>query len=123
MSSTEATDRQSVSEEGPIDLDHVRIDPGWSLRVPASIALRKRVLPLCQLGEEVAVACAIADDPTTVKTLSRFIDLPIRMVEAEADSLRRALVRIYGGASVPATADSNPARFRGRFRSVFRVGG
>ena len=103
-----------LSESVPIDLDQVRIDPAWSLSIPASLALRKRVLPLCRLGDEVAVACAITDDPNTIKNLNRFIDQPVRLVEAEPESLRRALIRIYGGASVPSAADPSPLRFRGR---------
>lgn len=114
MSIHELDAQDFISESVPVDLDQVRIDPAWSLSIPASLALRKRVLPLCRLGNEVAVACAIIDDPNTIKNLNRFIDQPIRLVEAEPESLRRALIRIYGGASVPSAADPSPLRFRGR---------
>ncbi len=46
-----------------LDLDDVRIDPAWALRIPAEVALRRHVLPLCKLGDAVIVASTDPLDP------------------------------------------------------------
>lgn len=87
-----------------VKLEDVRIDPVWAWKIPGSLAMRRRVLPLCRLGEEVAVACTGEVDPTTRQTLQRTFGLAVRWVEVEADALRSALQRIYGSASRPSPA-------------------
>ncbi len=98
----------------PLDLDQVRIDPAWSLRIPASLALRKRVLPLCKLGDRVAVACMDADDPATHQALRKYLESEIQPIVAEPESLRRALMRVYGGVSAAAASEASPVRVRAR---------
>ena len=82
------------------------------LRVPATLALRKRVLPLCKLSDQVSVACADPEDEATLRQLVRFLDCDVLPVAAEPESLRRALVRVYGGVSQPGAADPTLARLR-----------
>lgn len=83
----------------PLDLDKVRIDPSWSLRVPASLALRKRFLPLCELDGEVQCAAADPEDAATIQAVSRLVEKPVRFHEVDPEQLRQALARIYGTAS------------------------
>jgi len=111
--SAELTEQVSKSDS-PLDLDQVRIDPAWSLRIPASLALRKRVLPLCKLGDEVAVACMDADDSATHQALRKYLESEIQILVAEPESLRRALMRVYGGVSSASSTDASPVRVRGR---------
>jgi len=93
-----------------LNLDEVRIDPAWALRVPAALAVRKLVLPLCKLEDHVQVACVNAEDHTTLQAVERCVESPIQPVLAEDDSLRRALGRIFG---VGAGAGGNlPIRLR-----------
>ena len=40
-----------------LDMDTVRIDPAWAMRVPASLALRRQVLAFASVGGQVYVAC------------------------------------------------------------------
>lgn len=103
-----------ISNTTPINLDIVRIDPAWSLRVPASLALRKRLLPLCKLGDRVYVACADLSDSMALSSVRKLVESEIEAIPAEPESLRRALMRVYGGVSMPGNADANPVRFRGR---------
>lgn len=90
-----------------VKLEEVRIDPVWALKIPGSLAMRRRILPLCRLGDQIAVACTGDVDPATQQTLERTFSLPVQWVEVESDSLRSALQRIYGGVSMPAQVVRN----------------
>ena len=83
-----------------LDLDHVRIDPTWALRVPAAYALRKRVLPLCKLDDAVIVACARSIDSQTPTALRSYLKCDFTLVEVNLESLRRALARVYDSPSM-----------------------
>ncbi len=78
-----------------LDLDNVRIDPTWALRVPAAYAQRKRVLPLCKLDDKVMVACVRAIDSQTHKSLKSYLKCDFRLVEVDLESMRRSLARVY----------------------------
>lgn len=108
--STDSADRSSttgrsgaITEPEVLNLDEVRIDPSWSLRIPASLALRKRFLPLCELEGEVHCAAADPGDTATIHSVSRLIGKPVQFLEAEPEQLRKALSRIYGSKSSAAT--------------------
>lgn len=78
-----------------LDLDNVRIDPTWALRVPAAYALRKKVLPLCKLDGLVIVACASTVDSQTQKALRSYLQSELSLVKVSIESLRRSLNRAY----------------------------
>ena len=86
-----------------LDLDDVRIDPTWALRVPAAYALRKRVLPLCKLDDVVVVACARSIDAQTHKALRSYLKCDFTLQEVSLESLRRALTRVYDSPSMNGT--------------------
>ncbi len=79
-----------------LDLDRVRVDPAWALRIPVSLALRRRVLPLAVLDGRVHVAAAGAPDEATLDAVTRFTGLPVSVVPVDPQALTRALARIYG---------------------------
>jgi type IV pilus assembly protein PilB len=87
-----------VGAEPCIDLDEVRIDPAWALRIPVSLALRRRVLPLASLEKCVHVACAEPPDGATLEAIARFTGQPAVPVRVEPEALGRALSRLYGDA-------------------------
>lgn len=87
-----------------LDLDSVRVDPTWALRVPAAFALRKRVLPLCKLNEEVIVACVRAIDSQTHKSLRGYLKCDFTCVEVSVESMRSALARVYDSPSMNGAA-------------------
>jgi len=97
-----------------LNLDEVRIDPAWALRVPASLALRKSVLPLSSLDGVVQVACLNLDDASTLQTVERYVEHPLNPLLAERESLRRALTRIFGAVSIPGAISGAPMRLRVR---------
>jgi len=97
-----------------LDMDQVRVDPGLTLKVPAALALRKQVLPLCKINDEILVACSDIEDVTTQRQLEKLFDQELRLLSAEPDSLRRALKRVYGSS----TAGAKPMRSRSGDASV-----
>ena len=95
----------SVPIPDTVDLDQVRIDPAWALRLPAAIAMRRLVLPLCAVGGELVVAFGDAPDPQTLEAVTRAAGKPIRTVKADAAQLRKHLLRVYGDTrAAPAAA-------------------
>ena len=89
-----------------LDMDRVRIDPAWALRVPAVLALRRLVLPFAFFEGSVHVACADPADATAFEAIERFTGQKARPVPAEKASLQRALNRIFGDAPRNGTKSS-----------------
>lgn len=79
-----------------VDLDQVRIDPAWALRIPVTLALRRRLLPFAMLKGHVYVACAEAPDAASLEAIARFTACQAVPVRVEAGALQRALSRVYG---------------------------
>ncbi len=100
-----ATDTKA-STLAMLDLDQVRIDPAWALRIPANYALRKRILPLCKIADEVIVACAQPVDSQTRKALHNYLKCDFQFAEVELASLRRALARVYDNPSIGSTGNA-----------------
>jgi type IV pilus assembly protein PilB len=86
----------SATGELHVNLDAVRIDPAWALRIPVSLALRRRVLPFAVLEKRVYVACAEPPDSASLEAIARFTGLPVAEVRVENEALTRALQRVYG---------------------------
>jgi type II secretory ATPase GspE/PulE/Tfp pilus assembly ATPase PilB-like protein len=84
----------------PLALDArcLRVDPAWALKLPASLALRRRVLPLCKLGDEVAVAVSEPLDEATRATIERILEAPVRPQLVESESLQAMLRKIHAEA-------------------------
>ncbi len=86
-----------MREPAPIvNLDEVRIDPAWALRIPVSLATRRQVLPLAAIDDCVYVACADAGDPAAFEAVRRYTGRAPRAVVVERDKLQRAIARVYG---------------------------
>jgi type IV pilus assembly protein PilB len=89
-----------------VELDDVRIDPAWALRIPVSLALRRRVLPFAALEKRVYVACVEPPDAATMEAITRFTGLPAVPVRVDAEALGRALSRVFGDARSRSAAPS-----------------
>ena len=79
-----------------VDLDHVKIDPAWALRLPPGIAMRRFVLPLCVIGDELVVACADTGDAQALDAVAKASGKNVRPVLADREQLRRRLLWVYG---------------------------
>lgn len=89
-----------------VDLDQVRIDPAWALRIPVTLALRRRLLPFASLKEKVYVACADVPDTASLDAITRFTGCEVVAVQVNSEALQRALSRVYGDGRNRAAAGS-----------------
>lgn len=78
-----------------LDMDQVKVDPVWALRIPANLATRRQVLPFTQLDDEVLVACKDPSDEQSIQAVKRYIPENVRIVPAEPGSLFRSIQRIF----------------------------
>ncbi len=78
-----------------LDLDQVKIDPKWALRIPGNLALRRRLLPFTREGSHVLVACIDPSDTQGLQAVERYCEAPVIPNSADAASLDRALNRIF----------------------------
>ncbi len=95
---------ENIAEFTTLDLDHVKIDPAWALRIPPNLAVRRQLLAFVSLDDAVYIACADPGDTAALQAVERYVDKIVRPVRATPDSLKRALSRIYG--DNPAAAPS-----------------
>ena len=99
-----------ASEPELLNMDLVRVDPTWALRIPANLALRRKVLPFAFIDGMVYVACLDSEDTQTLQAVERYVDRPILAEAAEAESLERALQRIFGGPLANSQTTGAPIR-------------
>lgn len=92
-----------------LDMDQVRIDPAWALRVPPTLALRRQVLPFACVDGRVHVACIDPGDATALQAVERFVGQAICTELAEPASLQRVLTRVFGRGS-SARVEAAPMR-------------
>ncbi|MEM9828278.1 MAG: GspE/PulE family protein, partial [Planctomycetota bacterium] len=98
---------------GLLEVSDCRVDPAWALKIPASLALRKSVLPMCELDGVVQVACCDVDDQIAAQAIRKATGREVRMIETDPGRLREVLTRIYGGISLPAGVTGPGAIRRG----------
>jgi type IV pilus assembly protein PilB len=79
-----------------LDARLLRVDPAWALKLPAHLAMRRKVLPLCEIEGEVALAVCEALDETTRKAVERLLERPVRPQFVEAEGLQQLLRRLHG---------------------------
>lgn len=85
----------SVDENQLLDMDQVKVDPVWALRIPANLATRRQVLPFTLLNEQVLIACKDPQDEQSIQAVKRYIPETTRIVPAEPNSLFRSIQRIF----------------------------
>ena len=93
-----------------VDLDFIRIDPAWAMRIPSTLALRRLALPLCMVDGALAVAMADPRDAATVEAVSRAAGKPVSPCEADSSQLRAWLLRVYGDTRQAMAAGAQPAQ-------------
>ncbi|MEM6692304.1 MAG: GspE/PulE family protein [Planctomycetota bacterium] len=92
--STSTSPRPSTPPER-LDLNEVKVDPAWAMRVPAALALRRQVLAFAVVDGHVCVAHAKPIDSGCVAALKKHVGKPIRPFLAEPQSLKDTLSRLY----------------------------
>ena len=85
-----------------LNLDKLRIDPNWALRVPASLALRRAMMPFAMADKKILVACADPADRQGLDAVEKYVGLPVLARRADPDALRKMLQRVYPDPAAPA---------------------
>lgn len=87
----------------------LHIDPRAALRIPTAVALRRRVLPLCEVAGHVVTACADVADRAAIETVERLFQLPVRPQPVDASDLAQTIVKVHGDPRLAAQAeDADP---------------
>ncbi len=79
-----------------LDLAAVPIDPRQALRIPTAVALRRRVLPLCEWNGKVVTACADLADPLGQDAVARALGKPLLPQPVDAAQLARTIMTVHG---------------------------
>jgi general secretion pathway protein E len=82
-----------------LNMDRVKIDPAWAMRIPASLAMRRQIMPFALVNGQVYVACADPSDTSAQEAVERFTGQSVVVAVAERESLQRALSRVYADAA------------------------
>ncbi|MEC8556595.1 MAG: GspE/PulE family protein [Planctomycetota bacterium] len=102
----QSAESMALIEYQELDMSRVRVDPKWALKIPASLALRKQVIPICKIRDQVVIACEDIEDAAAKRQLDRILDCEMRLITAEPQSLRAAIKRVYG--NLNATPSKQP---------------
>jgi general secretion pathway protein E len=78
-----------------LNMDRTKIDPAWALRIPASLGLRRQVLPFAADDHHVHVACVESIDAMVRQALEKALSMPVQPEPADPASLKRAIDRVY----------------------------
>jgi len=89
-----------------LDARCLRLDPAWALKLPAHLALRRKLLPVCLIEDEVALAVAEPLDESTQRSLERLLERKVRPQLVEADSLQHLLRKLHGDARSAAAGNA-----------------
>ena len=95
--------RHAVAEPEMLNAEKLRIDPNWALRIPATLALRRSMLPfaLSENKDKVVVACLDPTDRQGLEALERYLGKPVLPRRAEPEALKRVLQRVYPDPTAP----------------------
>lgn len=81
-----------------LDIEKVRIDPTCALRIPASIAVRRKVLPFLEMNGYVHIAACNLKNISMVNAIERLVKAPVVLWEVDQEPLERVLKQVYGNA-------------------------
>ncbi len=108
--STTTHENGNLNDDHRLNMDQVRVDPKWALRVPANLAIRRKLLPFTVENEHVLVACQDDSDIAGIQAVQRYLSLPVVASVAEPQSLTRAINRIFVDPAQTIGTSGNPAR-------------
>lgn len=86
---------ETTANPNLLDMDQVKIDPVWALRIPANLATRRQVLPFTQQDGMVLIGCKDPDDEQSIQAVRRYLSEPVQVIPAEPNSLFQAIQRIF----------------------------
>jgi len=105
-----------------IDLKEAIIDPVWALRIPASLAHNKQVLPFTEVDGRVLVACLNDRNALLARNLERTLKYPVKLERAEPSALKNAIEQTYGQNKRQSNALELPAKTDNISEEVIQLG-
>ena len=88
-----------LPETHQLDVTAIRIDPSIALKIPAGIAVRRKILPFLQMNGVIHVACADVKNITVLNSVGRMLKAPICTWPVDAKALNIVLKEVYGNAA------------------------
>ena len=80
----------------PLNLETIKFDTRWALKVAPSLMIRRRFLPLLKFKGELHVAVERNIDNGSRRLLERLADCPVNIVIATGESIRELQGRLFG---------------------------
>ncbi len=105
ISKSDVKDADSI-----LNMDEVRVDPKWALRVPGNLAVRRQLLPFTIQDDRVLVACKNVEDAQGLQAVQRYVGHPVEAKLADAESLERAIELIFLNSALTSDNENAPAR-------------
>ncbi|WP_245395036.1 hypothetical protein [methane-oxidizing endosymbiont of Gigantopelta aegis] len=84
---------QIVPGDHHLDIKAVRVDPACAMRIPAAIAVRRKVLPFIEMEKKVHVASHNLKNQTLLHSLERMLKAPIVVWDVDEHDLDVVLKR------------------------------
>ena len=66
------------------------------MRIPAHIAVRRKLLPFVEIDDVVHVACVDSQNVGHMPGIERMLKKPIKLWDADEDALEKLILRVYG---------------------------
>jgi general secretion pathway protein E len=79
-----------------LQLDDLRIDASCAMRIPAHIAVRRKLLPFVEIDDVVHVACVDSQNVGHLPGVERMLKKTIAYWDVEETALNALIARVYG---------------------------
>ncbi len=83
-------------ETHQLNVEEIRVDPAVAMRIPAAIAVRRKILPFVEINGVVHVACCDTKNATVLNSIERMLKAPICTWEVDSKKLETLLKEVYG---------------------------
>lgn len=83
-----------------LDINKIRIDPACALKLPAAIAIRRKLLPFLLVENIMHVAVAETSNPGMSASIERMLKTKVCLWPVEASGLNRILQQVYGNHAI-----------------------
>ena len=101
---------QLTPETHQLNVGEIRVDPACALKIPAGIAVRRKILPFLDINGVIHVACADVQNITILNSIERMLKAPICSWAVDAKKLDKVLKEVYGNAANQAPALASPKK-------------
>ena len=79
-----------------VDMTLVKVDPLWTSKISAQIAIKRQIMPFLLMDGLLHVACTDVNNRLALRAVEQVVDMPLKAVAAEAESLKEVIKQVYG---------------------------